>query len=94
MSRHHRAPGAGIPRPWRRAILSAAYSCDGCRSTVAPGHCSLCHRPGADTIDHVVPLSRGGRTELGNLAPAHGWCNARKQATGQAREAPTIVRPW
>ena len=37
------------------------------------GHeCWLCGRDGADTIDHVLPLSHGGGDELENLRPAHG----------------------
>lgn len=34
--------------------------------------CWLCGRDGADTIDHVLPLSHGGGDELENLRPAHG----------------------
>jgi 5-methylcytosine-specific restriction endonuclease McrA len=38
------------------------------------GHtCWLCGTDGADTVDHVIPLARGGpRYELWNLRPAHG----------------------
>ena len=32
----------------------------------------------ASTIDHVVPLSRGGTHYEGNLAPACRSCNSRK----------------
>lgn len=32
----------------------------------------------APTVDHVVPRSRGGRTEPGNLRLAHRTCNARR----------------
>lgn len=31
--------------------------------------------PGQATVDHVVPRSRGGRTELANLRLAHRRCN-------------------
>jgi len=34
--------------------------------------CWLCHQGGADTIDHIVPVSQGGGDELENLRPAHG----------------------
>jgi 5-methylcytosine-specific restriction protein A len=34
--------------------------------------CWLCGRPGADTVDHVTPLSLGGTSDLDNLRPAHG----------------------
>ena len=34
--------------------------------------------PGAPTVDHVVPKSRGGRTEASNLRLAHRRCNGRR----------------
>lgn len=42
--------------------------------------CHLCGRPGADTLDHLVPRSKGGTDELDNLAPAHKSCNSRRGA--------------
>ncbi len=39
--------------------------------------CTYCDRP-ATTIDHVVPLVRGGTNHEGNLAPCCRSCNARK----------------
>lgn len=42
------------------------------------GHrCAYCDR-GADTIDHVVPRSRGGRNEWTNVVAACARCNHRK----------------
>jgi 5-methylcytosine-specific restriction endonuclease McrA len=29
-------------------------------------------------IDHVIPLSKGGKDTLQNVRPAHGWCNLSK----------------
>jgi 5-methylcytosine-specific restriction endonuclease McrA len=29
-------------------------------------------------IDHIIPLSRGGRHSIGNLAPACAACNLKK----------------
>ena len=34
--------------------------------------CWLCHRSGADTIDHIIPVADGGTDDLDNLRPAHG----------------------
>jgi 5-methylcytosine-specific restriction endonuclease McrA len=35
--------------------------------------CWLCGGPGADTVDHVVPVAKGGAPyDLRNLRPAHG----------------------
>ena len=39
--------------------------------------CAYCPNP-ADTIDHVVPLVRGGTNYEGNLAPACRRCNSSK----------------
>lgn len=41
--------------------------------------CHLCGRPGADTVDHLVPRSAGGTDALDNLAPAHQRCNSMRQ---------------
>jgi 5-methylcytosine-specific restriction endonuclease McrA len=42
------------------------------------------------TLDHVIPLAKGGQHEVSNLAAAHWLCNLRKHArleddTGQRR---------
>ena len=34
--------------------------------------CWLCGHEGADTIDHLVMISKGGSNDLENLRPAHG----------------------
>lgn len=34
----------------------------------------LCHMQ----VEHVTPLSRGGRNDIGNILPACGPCNAEK----------------
>lgn len=39
------------------------------------GNCAYCGKPGADSFDHVVPLSRGGANDISNLLPAHIRCN-------------------
>ena len=41
--------------------------------------CHLCGRPGADTVDHVIPLHLGGsEIDINNWAPAHLSCNSRR----------------
>jgi 5-methylcytosine-specific restriction protein A len=50
---------------------------------VAAGICYYCRRrvgPRALTMDHLVPLGRGGRSVRGNLVPACKACNTRKRA--------------
>ena len=42
--------------------------------------CYLCGKDGADTIDHVIPLIKGGNHDLKNLRPAHEACNQEKGA--------------
>ncbi len=49
---------------------------------VAAGVCHYCHRtvdPEELTMDHVVPLIRGGRSTRGNTVPACKTCNSRKK---------------
>jgi 5-methylcytosine-specific restriction endonuclease McrA len=46
------------------------------------GLCHYCGRrfpPRELTMDHLVPLSRGGRTTRGNVVPCCKECNTRKQ---------------
>lgn len=41
--------------------------------------CWLCGKPGADSVDHLVPVSHGGDPyERSNLAPAHLLCNQKR----------------
>ena len=45
------------------------------------GCCGICGEPvdlEAMELDHVIPLSRGGRHERSNCQPAHMVCNRRK----------------
>jgi 5-methylcytosine-specific restriction endonuclease McrA len=53
---------------WKRRI--AAGVCHYCRRAV--GRTAL-------TMDHVVPLARGGRSTRGNVVPCCKDCNTRKQ---------------
>lgn len=50
---------------------------------IAPGLCHDCGRhvgPRALTLDHAVPLIRGGRSVRGNMVPACKDCNSKKQS--------------
>lgn len=44
------------------------------------GECAYCGQVCQPTIDHVVPLSRGGRHSIGNIVPACWSCNFSKNA--------------
>lgn len=43
--------------------------------------CALCGMPGANSADHIIPISKGGAVYvLENLQPAHRRCNYGRQA--------------
>lgn len=65
--REQAAPGI---RPCERQLLLAKWKRQG-------RACVYCDRP-ADTIDHAVPLVRGGTNYEGNLVPACRRCNGSK----------------
>jgi len=53
------------------------------KNRIARGVCHYCGRqfaPGELTLDHVVPLVRGGRSTRGNCVPSCKDCNNRKQS--------------
>ena len=54
---------------WKRRV--AAGVCHYCRRTVGPRHL---------TLDHVVPLVKGGRSIRANMVPACKDCNTKKQS--------------
>lgn len=41
------------------------------RILAASNVCHICGEPGADAVDHVIPLARGGADNASNLRPAH-----------------------
>ncbi len=48
----------------------------------AKGRCEYCGREtpaAALTMDHIVPIARGGRTTKGNVVPACKDCNTKKK---------------
>lgn len=52
--------------------------------------CYICHQPGADTVDHVIPVAQGGSHDLTNLAaihqhPCHDHKTAQEAAAGRTR---------
>jgi 5-methylcytosine-specific restriction endonuclease McrA len=85
-----------MSKPWysyngatRTRITAQVFTCYG---TV----CHLCLKPGADTVDHVIPRSRGGDDALENLRPAHASCNYARKDTDLAewfRTHPVTIAP-
>lgn len=52
------------------------------RAQTDRGVCHYCGKsfpPDALTMDHVVPVARGGRSTKGNVVPACAACNASKR---------------
>ena len=52
------------------------------KQKIESGVCHYCggHFPGDTlTMDHVVPISRGGKTTRGNLVPSCKKCNSNKK---------------
>jgi 5-methylcytosine-specific restriction endonuclease McrA len=51
------------------------------KNRIARGICHYCggtFPPGDLTMDHLVPIIRGGRSTQGNVVPACKECNSRK----------------
>lgn len=66
LTRYVRVPHRAVVPPTRRGVLHR----DGHR-------CAYCSGP-AETVDHVLPRSRGGLHEWTNVVAACGRCNHRK----------------
>ncbi len=66
MTATERLRNPSVPRSVRLDIISS-------------GLCTYCGDP-ADTIDHDVPVSRGGTDDLDNLVPSCWPCNSRKHS--------------
>ena len=53
------------------------------KGQLARGVCHYCGRtlpPGELTMDHIVPVARGGKSTRGNVVPCCRECNASKRA--------------
>lgn len=75
----------------RKAASGGSYTAQEWRDLCARyGECCLrCgSRPASLTVDHVTPLSAGGRNDISNLQPLCGPCNSAKgtQATDYRTE--------
>ena len=50
------------------------------------GICHVCREWGADQVDHIVPLSQGGKDDESNLAAIHSDPCHREKTAREARE--------
>lgn len=56
---------------------------------IQKGVCAYCEKPAPArelTMDHVVPVARGGRSTRGNVVPACKECNNRKKLMTPAEQ--------
>jgi len=74
-----------LPRNWqttRRRILRRDN-----------GICYVCRTPGANQVDHIIPVSQGGGEQDSNLAAIHEYpCHAAKTAR-EANAANPMAKP-
>ena len=83
----------GARAPWDHARRTRARVAAGSftaaewldKLTLFANCCIYCGEKKKPTIDHKVPLARGGTNDISNLVPACGSCNSRK-GTKTAKE--------
>ena len=72
-----------------RAKARELRKTDWWKAQIAPGICHYCHQKvGAAnlTLDHVIPVARGGKSTRGNCVPCCYACNASKRAITPAED--------
>lgn len=60
------------------------------KSKIAPGLCHYCHKkfaPNELTMDHVIPIARGGESVKNNIVPACKSCNTNKKLSTPVDDA-------
>lgn len=83
--RRARKAGAYVEDVWRsRVFASDGYRCHLCRKKTLPDR-QVPH-PRAPTIDHVIPLSKGGTHEPANCRTACFQCNSLKRDGGSGEQ--------
>ena len=59
------------------------------KAQLAKGECHYCHKhfpPDRLTMDHLIPVARGGTSTKGNVVPACFACNQAKAAATPAEQ--------
>ncbi len=60
------------------------------KATLGKGICYYCEKkfsPQELTMDHIVPIARGGKSKKGNIAPSCKKCNTEKKLSTPAELA-------
>lgn len=77
-ARRARQKDAFVARVYRRKVYERdGWTCQLCNAEV--DRTARAPAPLAPTIDHIVPLARGGTHEPANVQTAHFICNSRKR---------------
>lgn len=66
------------------------------RNQIAAGRCHYCGKtflPSELTMDHVIPVARGGKSDRHNVVPCCKDCNNRKKATMAVDEILDSLEP-
>jgi 5-methylcytosine-specific restriction endonuclease McrA len=80
------SPSAGDRRARDRALVMGAHPCELVEMNqlvyVADGRCWICRHPvlGDWSMDHVIPLAKGGDHTYNNVRLTHARCNSDKGA--------------
>ena len=96
-----------MPASWQGSTRGQATASASWRTVRAKvlhrdnGICYLCRAPGADAVDHVIPVSQGGTDHLDNLGAIHQdvapYCHRGKTAqegvAGRAAKRAKLKRP-
>ena len=83
------------PKPWatsrrkeRTALSGSSEQARSKRILKRDGHvCHVCRKPGADQVDHIVPLAEGGFDGDLNLAAIHAEPCHRDKTQAESRRA-------
>lgn len=76
---------------WFKPKNRSKAVCD--RVSLYCGCCWICGKPGAWSVDHVKPRTKGGSQLPANIRPAHRRCNLLKSNKWPYRVRPNFGRP-
>ena len=80
--RHYANGGSGAIRQRvskrQRGVDAVPFYLAALLTDTFSGLCAYCDQP-ATTWDHIIPVSKGGDTRLGNIVPACKSCNSKKK---------------